>query len=138
MFLFCAELILVCALFQSSGSCADDYCQPYPGDDLDQSAGKMSPRGLRPDECSDSDEAGVGYQPSPTGSSRGSTVHDLFVLACFSSTSRVLTVAEIAKALDLSLAVVESVTANLVILGYLTLDASSAYLLADAESRSEK
>lgn len=66
----------------------------------------------------------------PACSPRGSSARGMYVLACFSPTYRALTAAQIARQLDLSLATVESIAANLVMLGCLTLDPSGAYLLA--------
>lgn len=70
----------------------------------------------------------------PACSPRGSSARGMYVLACFSTTCRVLTAAQIAKQLDFSIATVESVAANLVMLGRLTLGPSGAYLLAGGSS----
>jgi DNA-binding IclR family transcriptional regulator len=59
-----------------------------------------------------------------------SRILGMFVLVCFSPTRRILTAAQVAKQLDLSPATVEGVAMRLVVLGCLTLDTSSAYLLA--------
>lgn len=69
---------------------------------------------------------------SPACLPRGSSARGMYVLACFSPTCRALTAAQIARRLDLSPATVKSVTANLVMLGCLTLDPAGAYLLAGA------
>lgn len=65
---------------------------------------------------------------------RGSSARGMYVLGCFSPACRVLTAAQISKQLDLLPATIESVAANLVMLGCLTLDLSGAYLLAGGSS----
>jgi DNA-binding IclR family transcriptional regulator len=79
-----------------------------------------------------SPEGSHGRRLRPACLPRGSSARGMYVLACFLPASRVLTTAQIAKQLNLSAATVESVAANLVMLGCLTLDPSGAYLLAGA------
>jgi DNA-binding IclR family transcriptional regulator len=71
----------------------------------------------------------------PACSPRGSSACGMYVLACFSPTYRALTAAQIAKQLDLAPATVESVAANLVILGYLDLDPTGVYRMATRHRR---
>jgi DNA-binding IclR family transcriptional regulator len=70
----------------------------------------------------------------PACSPRGTSARGMYVLACFSPTCRTLTVAQIARRLDLSPATVQSVAASLVMLGCLTSDSAGAYLLAGASA----